>query len=116
MLQEKLAEKGVAEFSPWDADTWRKRFSELGETLPDDVKDWFKVTRVKARCQTRLNSSSACMGLLLFLLILFLSVPLNGHSNARSRSSCAHHEVAIQCRTTQSLRTGPRPPATGGRS
>ena len=44
MLQEKLAEKGVAEFSPWDADTWRKRFSELGETLPDDVKDWFKVT------------------------------------------------------------------------
>ena len=43
VLQEKLAEKGVAEFSPWDADTWRKRFSELGETLPDDVKDWFKV-------------------------------------------------------------------------
>lgn len=42
-LQAKLEEKGVAEFSPWDADSWRQRFSALGETLPDDVKDWFKV-------------------------------------------------------------------------
>lgn len=41
-LQAKLEEKGVAEFSPWDADSWRQRFSALGETLPEDVKDWFK--------------------------------------------------------------------------
>ncbi len=83
MLQEKLAEKGVAEFSPWDADTWRKRFSELGETLPDDVKDWFKVN---CRSKPRLDSSSACVDLLRNLLILSLSVPLKGHSNAQSWS------------------------------
>lgn len=49
-LRQKMAEKGVAEFSPWDADTWRHRFHALGETLPDDVKDWFKVQGSRFFC------------------------------------------------------------------
>ncbi len=66
--KEALAEKGVAEFSPYDAESWRARFQELGETLPPDVKAWFKVSKVsKTTCLysqntgTSLLTTSLCM-------------------------------------------------------
>ena len=43
LAREELVKRGVAEFSPFDANSWRSRFEQLGETLPQDTKHWFKV-------------------------------------------------------------------------
>ena len=53
LAREELAKRGVAEFSPFDADSWRSRFEQLGETLPQDSKDWFKVGAPCAATVTR---------------------------------------------------------------